>query len=720
MVNPASGHGLRGTVHGGQQPVAGSTIQLYTVGITGDGSSSNPMLSAATKTDAGGNFNITGLYSCSSATYVYITATGGQPTSGGTNPNLALMTALGPCTSLTTDTFISINEVTTVAAVSALAPFMNSATAVGSSSGDASSLQAAFATAAQYADSSSGMSPGINIPSGWTVSTSLINTMADIVATCINTSGGVAGSSTACGQLFTDATLSGAPAPADTITALLNILRNPSANTQDIYTLAQPSAPFQPTLTAAPAAFSPALTSVTDGLQVGPSGLSFADTPVGTSGIAQTVTITNPSSHTESLGAPALAGLNPTDYTLSNACGPTLNPGDSCAVSVAAAPGATGLRSAFLKITSNTPDSPHYVALTTNGISEVDGAVQIAGNHLTRNGVAWIPRGLNFIAFVQPPAVQPGGCDGSTSNNFQTAYNRYQSQGSALFTKLVAWGADTIRFQVSQMGLDAQSTIYSQSFFDDFVQAVQQARASGLNVIVSIQDECQSGDPSPANYPGANNQRVWTELAPLFKNDLGIMFEIYNEPEPPASTANWQTWQSRFNDDIATIRSTGAANVVIADGLGYAATFNGAPDLTDPANQVAYAVHPYFHQANLTSSFWDANWGNFGVTHPVIVTEWTSVANSATSGSGYYCDASTAAQSLAMMNYMQSHGIGMVGFAWDFTGTIFGSVVYYANSTTTTYKISSYAGKNCGDNGYGPGLTIQDWFVSGTVPSSPQ
>lgn len=355
------------------------------------------------------------------------------------------------------------------------------------------------------------------------------------------------------------------------------------------------------------------------------------------------------------------------------------------------------------------------------GTPEVDGAVRVVGNHLTRNGDTWVPRGLNFIAFVQPPPVQPGGgCNGSSSNTFQVAYNRYQSQGSALFTELISWGADTIRFQVSQMGLDAQSSIYSQAFFDDFVQAVKSARTSGLNVIVSIQDECQSGDPSPANYPDASTQRVWSELAPIFKNDLGIMFEIYNEPEPPASTANWQIWLSSFNDEINSIRSAGAANVLIADGLSYATTLNGARALTDSVNQVAYAVHPYFHQANLTPAFWDTNWGNFAANYPVIVTEWTTVANSVTNGSGYYCDTNTPSQALSMMSYMQYHGIGMVGFAWDFTGPIFGSVVYYANGTSTSYVTSSYAGKSCGDIGYGPGVTMQDWFSNNAVPTSPQ
>jgi trimeric autotransporter adhesin len=105
-----------------------------------------------------GSFTITSLYSCNSATLVYLTAVGGNPGIGSNNPNLALMTALGPCSSLTPSTFISVNEVTTVAATSALAPFMSSMTAIGSSPSDVSALTSAFALANEYADPVTGIS----------------------------------------------------------------------------------------------------------------------------------------------------------------------------------------------------------------------------------------------------------------------------------------------------------------------------------------------------------------------------------------------------------------------------------------------------------------------------------------------------------------------------------------------------------------------------------
>ena len=71
-------------MHGGQQPITGSTIQLYAVGGGGDGTASTPLLTQTVVTDTNGGFNITNDYTCPTAsTLVYIAASGGNPGYGG-------------------------------------------------------------------------------------------------------------------------------------------------------------------------------------------------------------------------------------------------------------------------------------------------------------------------------------------------------------------------------------------------------------------------------------------------------------------------------------------------------------------------------------------------------------------------------------------------------------------------------------------------------------
>ena len=240
-----------GHVHGGQQPVAGSSIQIYAVGVTGDYSAATPLLATPAMTDVNGNFNITGTYSCGSATQVYITATGGIPGGYAANANLALMAALGPCAAAAS-AVVNIDELTTVSAVAALHLFMSGPTNIGSSAYDSSALQQDFALAGELVNTPLGTAPGVGVPSGFTVPASLINTLGDILAACINSGGIADGSGSRCSALFTLATPPGGTAPTDTITALLDILNHPTLNTTSLYALITPDAPFQPALTGAP------------------------------------------------------------------------------------------------------------------------------------------------------------------------------------------------------------------------------------------------------------------------------------------------------------------------------------------------------------------------------------------------------------------------------------------------------------------------------------
>ncbi len=252
-----TGSSLVGKVKGGQQPVSGATIQLYQVGTAGDGSSA-ATLGSSTTTDPSGGFTIPGPYTCSGSNpQVYLLATGGNPglASGTNNTAIDLIAALGSCNSLNSTPFIYLDEVTTVAAVAALSPYMTSPTSIGSGTSDAPGLTAAFTLASQYASTATGASPGASIPAGDTVPSTLINSLADIVSACVNSVGGTAGDGSACGTLFTDSTPSGGAAPANVATALLNILNHPTSDLASLFSLLPPSPPFQPVLNRAPSSW---------------------------------------------------------------------------------------------------------------------------------------------------------------------------------------------------------------------------------------------------------------------------------------------------------------------------------------------------------------------------------------------------------------------------------------------------------------------------------
>ncbi|MGO9336295.1 MAG: hypothetical protein ACLPY1_02185 [Terracidiphilus sp.] len=254
---------LKGKTLGGQFPVTGAQIQLYAAGSTGYGVSAQPLLSPAVTTDSNGDFTITtSQYTCPSSTALtYIVATGGDPGLGSNNPSIALIAALGPCGQLSSIPYVVVNEVTTVASVWALAPFLGPGAQVGTSSTNAQGLTNAFANVNNVVDITEGTSPGPSAPTGALLPVAKIYTLANVLASCINSTG-----STACNALFTAAKPPSGAQPTNTLDAALDIARNPSNNVATLFALPTPQAPFLPGLIAAPNDWTIAISFIGGGL----------------------------------------------------------------------------------------------------------------------------------------------------------------------------------------------------------------------------------------------------------------------------------------------------------------------------------------------------------------------------------------------------------------------------------------------------------------------
>jgi hypothetical protein len=220
----------------------------------------------------------------------------------------------------------------------------------------------------------------------------------------------------------------------------------------------------------------------------------------------------------------------------------------------------------------------------------------------------------------------------SQNPNFYLAYNKWKANPQLVFSDMKAWGADTVRMQISGFGADPTGGQYNAQFVSDFVGAVQYARSIGLNVIVSVQYEFQACEGP--TIPNASTVAVWQNLTTLLNGDTGIMYEIFNEPAVSDSSgyyptaADWNTYNNGANSVISAIRKstnldgTTAQNVIVTDGLHEGQTFVAIVPVTDTLNpaQVVNSVHPYFHpipSMNSTtedSANWPALWGNLSAT----------------------------------------------------------------------------------------------------------
>jgi hypothetical protein len=238
---------------------------------------------------------------CTANTQVYLYALGG--TQGGiANSAAGLLAVLGNCpggsSAFAAGTpFIAVNEVSTVAAAYAFAGFATDALHV-SSSGTAlakTGIANAFANSANLAGISTGVALATTPAGNGTVPQSEINSLANILAACVNSNGAVNGPSspTPCYTLFTNALSGGTTGtqPTDTATAAINIAHNPGSHVANLYALSTATPPFGPALGGQPNDFTIALNFTGGGLS-SPIGIAIdgsGDVWAANAGIADSV-----------------------------------------------------------------------------------------------------------------------------------------------------------------------------------------------------------------------------------------------------------------------------------------------------------------------------------------------------------------------------------------------------------------------------------------------
>src|SRR5208337_3882533 len=115
----------------------------------------------------------------------------------------------------------------------------------------ASALDNATITIANLENPQTGMALATTPAGNGTVPQAEIDTLANILAACVNSTGP---SSTPCTTLFDNAATTGfSPViPTDTATAAVNIAHNPGANIANLIALQGSSPPFVPFLSATP------------------------------------------------------------------------------------------------------------------------------------------------------------------------------------------------------------------------------------------------------------------------------------------------------------------------------------------------------------------------------------------------------------------------------------------------------------------------------------
>jgi len=407
---------FQGQVLSGTTAVNGATIQLYAAGSTGNSSAAIPMLTQTVISDALGMFQLTGDYTCGQSStgqtipataQLYLVASGGttSTTSTTSNPALTMVTAVGPCTNLTSTSFDTLNELTTAAAAWALAPFASSTTNLGASATNTLGLTNAFLDAALLANPATG-APA-TLPTNLTVETSKLAALADALNSCTT------GTGTACSALFTAATPPTGTAPTDTFTAALNIAHNPGQNVAAIFATIPTTPPFPTTLTASPNDWTMSLTVTGGGLNM-PTALGIdSQNNIWVANYNDPLSAFNPQ------GTP-LSATGYAFYDLVNTYGLAIDPSNNIWITNANAPGGNG--SVFKIFGVNDPatlgtssgfvdgsyDVPYAIAADTNGNIYLANSGNSSVTVLNSSGTDIAPdlgASLNLVAFPLAVAI---------------------------------------------------------------------------------------------------------------------------------------------------------------------------------------------------------------------------------------------------------------------------------------------------------------------------
>jgi hypothetical protein len=311
LVTPA----INGSLYGGPTPIVGATVKMYATGNSSGASAGygvGTFLQEATQqgsstgqdTGSYGQFSFAGGYDCPAGQFAYVVATGGVSGGNSANNQVVFVGAMGRCEDLynnVSGTYtgykggtVFVNELTTIAAAYALghftsisgggastvvsigAPPTNNAAQVGGVSTGcvagvgsctttaAAGLAHAFQNAATLVNvfANAGINTGANTAapanSNAIVPRELINTIGNILISCVNSNGGSAtngttNDGTACGQLFSATTI-GANTPNNTLSAMINLAANPTLGgsltaVDALFNLAVPaSSVYQPSI----------------------------------------------------------------------------------------------------------------------------------------------------------------------------------------------------------------------------------------------------------------------------------------------------------------------------------------------------------------------------------------------------------------------------------------------------------------------------------------
>jgi hypothetical protein len=358
---------------------------------------------------------------------------------------------------------------------------------------------------------------------------------------------------------------------------------------------------------------------------------------------------------------------------------------------------------------------------TTSARLAFPGPYHVAGNKiLAANGNRFIPYGfvLECLAASQPVDQL---CQSTGANSVS---GMAQIQAARHY-----WHADALRFQVSRCTLFDRSP-YNTSYLDLVDSLVNATNNLGMVAIVTLQEEECDAKTKP--FPDATSVRFWKVVAPHFKDNPDVMFDLFNEPRlavagPITENDVWNIWRNGGKVDsggvddtfvgmqalVDTVRAAGADNVVVAESNKADSDMSELSTHYLSGQNIAYGVEPNLgRQSDTTTADWNRNFGRYAKVVPVLSEAFLDNVGKRN------CSVNSPRLLPKLLNYLQSQGMGLL--AWTLESGLYSVGSNLDHPTSYPSSVIDCPRTNAIDpsNTVGPGQDLLGFFAAHSPYSS--
>jgi endoglucanase len=349
-------------------------------------------------------------------------------------------------------------------------------------------------------------------------------------------------------------------------------------------------------------------------------------------------------------------------------------------------------------------DAPNAPTTTTSGATTGFHitALSVRGNQIVdQDGKAVRLLGFNYSGAEYACIEGWGIFDGPQSQ-------RTHMPESAV-ERMAAWtGANTVRIPLNEqcwLGLGVKSAYGGASYQKAIRDYVQLLRDHGFVVVLDLHRSApgQAASNEQEQMPDRDHSlQFWREVAGSYKDDPGVVFDVFNEPWPyndVSSPRAWQCWRdggceltsqnggqtyiaAGMNELVATIREAGARNVIAVGGIHWAETLDRWLEYrpSDPLQNLVAAFHNYQHNRYcIDETCYDTVLARVAAAVPLYAGELgpDTVDDDCTAHSVGYTGFSK-----RILDWLDAHGASYTAWSWNAWRDCYSLVSSYSGSPT--------------------------------------